>query len=180
MIYYVHFVASFPATKTLRHKGARSLFFLCAPLCLSVFAAYLCGMELTFILNDIQTAAKEFWKQAAEKKVFAFHGEMGAGKTTFIHALCNEKQVTDTVGSPTFSIINEYESDEGIIYHLDLYRLKDKEEAVQAGVEDCLFSGDICLVEWPERAPTVFPDDTIHVYLYVINEETRKLRIAFN
>ncbi len=137
-------------------------------------------MELTFTLQDIQSTAKEFWKQVPEKKVFAFHGEMGSGKTTFIQALCIEKQVIDTVGSPTFSIINEYQSKEGTIYHIDLYRLKDWQEAMQAGIEECLYSGDTCLVEWPERAAAVFPDDTVHIYLNVINEETRNLRIKDN
>lgn len=137
-------------------------------------------MELTFTLEDIQLAAKEFWQQVPEKKVFAFHGEMGAGKTTFIYALCIEKQVTDTVGSPTFSIINEYNSNEGTIYHIDLYRLKDGQEVLQAGIEDCLYSGDTCLVEWPERAVAILPDDTVHIYLDVINEETRNLRIKDN
>lgn len=135
-------------------------------------------MELTFTLKEIQTAAKECWELAGNAKVIAFHGEMGAGKTTFIHALCNEKHVTDIVGSPTFSIINEYESKDGAIFHIDLYRLKDQEEAVQAGVEDCLYSGNICLVEWPERAPTIFPVDTVHVYLNLVTEETRLLRIG--
>lgn len=135
-------------------------------------------MEMTFTLKDIEAAAKECWKAVGSKKVIAFHGEMGTGKTTFIHALCDEKQITDIVGSPTYSIINEYNSSEGSIFHIDLYRLKDLEEVVQAGVEDCLYSGDICLVEWPEKAASIFPDDTIHVYLYVINAETRSLRIG--
>ncbi len=137
-------------------------------------------MEMTFTLKDIQTVARECWKLANGKKVIAFYGQMGAGKTTFIHALCNEKQVTDIVGSPTFSIINEYESQGATIFHIDLYRLKDLEEVVQAGVEDCLYSGNICLVEWPERAVSIFPDDTVHIYLEVVNEETRLLRIEDN
>ena len=135
-------------------------------------------MEISFTLEEIKLAAQQFWQKVPAKKVMAFHGEMGAGKTTFIHALCIEKQVTDIVGSPTFSIINEYEGKDGTIYHLDLYRLKDEQEAVQAGVEDCLYSGDTCFVEWPERAMAIFPDDTIHVYLYVVNEQTRALRIG--
>jgi len=139
--------------------------------------AYLCKMELTFTLSEIQVAAKNFWEHTLGKKVFAFHGEMGAGKTTFIHALCKEKEVTDVVGSPTFSIINEYKSSGENIYHIDLYRLKDEEETIQAGVEDCLYSGDICLVEWPERAASLFPDDTVHLYLHAIDEQTRTLRI---
>ena len=97
-------------------------------------------MEQTFSLEKINGVAKDFWKEVGAKKVFAFHGQMGAGKTTFIHALCDAKNVKDVVGSPTFSIINEYEYDcEGtkkVLFHIDLYRLKDEEEAIRAGVED--------------------------------------------
>jgi tRNA threonylcarbamoyladenosine biosynthesis protein TsaE len=100
---------------------------------------------------------------------------MGAGKTSFIRALCAVKNVQDTIGSPTFSIINEYKYSGGRIYHLDLYRLKDEAEAIRAGVEDSLYSGDICLVEWPERAPGIFPADTLGITLQTINETTRKL-----
>ncbi len=126
--------------------------------------------------------AKDFWKETEGKTVFAFHGAMGAGKTTFIHALCDIKGVKDAVGSPTFSIINEYEYDcEGtkkILFHIDLYRLKDEEEALRAGVEDALFSGCICLVEWPEKAPGIFPDNTIHVYIELVDTKTRRLKIS--
>lgn len=100
---------------------------------------------------------------------------MGAGKTTFIHGLCEAKGVTDTVGSPTFSIINEYRYPGGRIFHIDLYRLKDEEEAIRAGVEDVLYSGDICLVEWPERAPEIFPPDTVQIRLEVLDPDTRKI-----
>ena len=107
---------------------------------------------------------------------------MGAGKTTFIHALCDAKGVKDRVSSPTFSLINEYEYDAGEnqpkkkIYHIDLYRLRDEEEARQAGIEDCLDGGQICLVEWPEKAPDLFPPDTFHVTIEVIDEQTRSLQ----
>jgi tRNA threonylcarbamoyladenosine biosynthesis protein TsaE len=100
---------------------------------------------------------------------------MGAGKTTFIHQLCEIRGVTDTVGSPTFSIINEYRYPGGSIFHIDLYRLKDEEEAIRAGVEDVLYSGEICLVEWPDRAPDIFPPDTVHVRLEVLDPDTRKI-----
>ena len=119
---------------------------------------------------------------AGDAKVVAFHGEMGAGKTTFIHALCDVKGIKDVVGSPTFSIINEYAyTEEGItkkMFHLDLYRLKDEEEAIQAGVEDCLYSNHINLVEWPEKAPGIFPPDTLHVYIELIDSANRKLGIG--
>jgi tRNA threonylcarbamoyladenosine biosynthesis protein TsaE len=139
-------------------------------------------MEWSFSLDNINDVAKDFWKAADGKTVFAFHGQMGAGKTTFIHALCDAKGVKDVVGSPTFSIINEYEYDcEGtkkVLFHMDLYRLKDEEEALRAGVEDALFSGYICLVEWPEKAPGLFPDNTVHVYLEMIDSSFRCLKIA--
>ena len=139
-------------------------------------------MEWTFSLDNINEVAKEFWKATAGKTVFAFHGQMGAGKTTFIHAVCDAKNVKDVVGSPTFSIINEYEYDcEGtkkVMFHIDLYRLKDEEEAIRTGVEDALYSGYICLVEWPEKAPGIFPDDTVHVWIELIDSRTRRLKIT--
>ena len=139
-------------------------------------------MEWRFSLSTINEVAKEFWKATEGKLTFAFHGEMGAGKTTFIHALCDAKGVKDVVGSPTFSIINEYEYDcdgtKKVLYHIDLYRIKDEEEALRAGVEDALYSGYMCLVEWPEKAAGVFPDNTIHVYLELINGTFRRLKIA--
>jgi len=133
--------------------------------------------EWTFTLNNISEIAADFWQQYKRQKVFAFYGEMGAGKTTFIHALCNEKNVSSTVGSPTFSIINEYSYADGSILHIDLYRLKDEEEAIRAGVEDALYSGNICLVEWPERIAALFPDGTINIYIAVVNEQTRRMRV---
>lgn len=110
-------------------------------------------------------------------KVIAFHGNMGSGKTTFIHALCGVKGVKDVVGSPTFSIINEYYFPDGMIFHIDLYRLKDEQEAIRAGVEDCLYSDHICFVEWPEKAPAIFPADTVHVFVEVVDSENRRLTI---
>lgn len=120
-------------------------------------------MEIKYRLQDIGSAAARFLAAYPLQKVFAFHGQMGAGKTTFIHALCEQLGVRDTIGSPTFSIINEYRYPEGKIFHIDLYRLKDEEEALRAGVEDVLYSGERCLVEWPDRAPGIFPPETVHV-----------------
>jgi tRNA threonylcarbamoyladenosine biosynthesis protein TsaE len=139
-------------------------------------------MEKIFSLDNIREAAAEFWETVNEKKVFAIHGEMGAGKTTFIHALCEVKGVTDPVTSPTFSLINEYRySCEGtprVIFHMDLYRVNSKEEAMQAGIQDCLYSGNTCLVEWPEKAPDLFPPGTVNVFIDIINTDTRRLRIS--
>ena len=134
-------------------------------------------MVVDFSLKNINEAAKAFLTAIAGEKVIAFHGEMGAGKTTFIHAVCECLQVQST-SSPTFSIINEYVSPDGHhIYHMDLYRLKDEEEALNAGVEDALYSGNLCLVEWPAKAPGIFPENTIHCYLTVVHHNERKLQI---
>lgn len=132
-------------------------------------------MDLEFRLKDIGDAAAGFWRSFPVQQVFAFHGEMGAGKTTFIHALCEGLGVTDVVGSPTFSIINEYNYPGGRIFHIDLYRLKDEEEALRAGIEDVLYSGDICLVEWPDRAPGIFPPEAVHVHMGIAGPDTRKI-----
>lgn len=141
-------------------------------------------MNRIFLLGDIQEVAAAFWKSASAATVFAFHGQMGAGKTTFIHALCDIKGVTDAVGSPTFSLVNEYLYEENgqmkKLFHIDLYRLKDEEEATRAGIEDCLYSGNICLVEWPEKAPGIFPEHTLQIYIDVLDAQRRRLRIGNN
>lgn len=141
-------------------------------------------MEWIFSLNDLEQTAREVWERIQNSKILAFHGEMGAGKTTFIHALCDVKRVKDIVGSPTFSIINEYafmeNGKEKMIYHIDLYRLKDEQEAIGAGVEDCLYSDHICLLEWPEKISSLLPEETSHFYLSIIDETTRRLRLGNN
>ena len=135
-------------------------------------------MDSKFSLEKIDDAAANFLQDIKEHRVVAFHGEMGAGKTTFINALCRQLQVTDIVSSPTFSIINQYKTKDGNpLYHLDLYRLKDEEEALLAGVEDCFYSGNFCFVEWPEKAPALFPESTIHCYLTSTGNNERKLQI---
>ena len=135
-------------------------------------------MDVHFHIKDILETARQFWKEVGDQKVFAFHGMMGAGKTTFIHALCDVKKVTSTVGSPTFSLVNEYSYPGGLIYHIDLYRLSNEEEAVRAGIEDCLYSNHICLVEWPEKAMGLFPEATVHVYLEANGDENRRIQIG--
>jgi tRNA threonylcarbamoyladenosine biosynthesis protein TsaE len=133
-------------------------------------------MELNFTLDGIDDAAKKFLSSTEKISVFALHGEMGAGKTTFIHALCEVIGVRDVVSSPTFSIINQYKTaNDETVYHLDLYRLRDEQEAIHAGVEDCLCSGFRCFVEWPEKAAAIFPENTLHVTISVIGHNARKL-----
>lgn len=139
-------------------------------------------MEWQYSLDTIREMAATFWETVGEAKVLAFHGQMGAGKTTFIRELCVIKGVKDGTGSPTFSIINEYEyigeRAKNKVYHIDLYRLKNEDEALQAGVEECLYSGHICLVEWPEKAPGIFPEKTLHVFIEPLDDKTRRLKIA--
>lgn len=135
-------------------------------------------MELYFTLQTIAETAAQFITLAANNKVIALHGEMGAGKTTFVNALCHALGVNDQVSSPTYTIINQYQTGNGeIIYHLDLYRMRNEEEAIQAGAEDCLYTGSWCFVEWPEKAPGIFPDNTLHITLSTVEINRRKLLI---
>lgn len=138
-------------------------------------------MELSYHLNDIRKAASKFLDVSGDKRIFAFHGGMGIGKTTFIHAICDALGVKDVVGSPTYSLINEYifagNSGPGKVYHIDLYRIKDEKEAMLAGVEDCFYSEAYCFIEWPEKAGRLIPPETVHVYINVIDEKTRALNI---
>jgi tRNA threonylcarbamoyladenosine biosynthesis protein TsaE len=138
-------------------------------------------MQFHVSCSGLENFAKQFWSYVMNAKVFAFHGKMGAGKTTIINALCHIKGVNDVTGSPTFSIINEYNYLENgetkKIFHIDLYRLKDEEEVVQAGVEDCIYSGSVCLVEWPEKAPNLFDEKTVHVFIEFVSEAERKVEV---
>ena len=135
-------------------------------------------MEIFFDLDEIGTSAEEFLKLVNGYKVFAFSGELGAGKTTFISSLCKQLKVAETITSPTYSIIQEYKTiADKIIYHIDLYRIKSKEEAMEAGIEDCLNSDEICMVEWPEKAPEIFPDKTIFSNFEIVSSTKRKLVI---
>lgn len=133
-------------------------------------------MHKIFSLAELDFVAAEIAEIAIKKKIIALHGEMGAGKTTLVSAICRALGSNDTVGSPTYAIINQYKTANGAdIFHMDWYRLKDEEEAVQAGVEDALYSSNICLVEWPERAPGVLPAGTLHLYLEAVEQETRRI-----
>ena len=125
-------------------------------------------------------AAKEFAAQMGDETVYAFYGEMGAGKTTLIGELCRALGVEDDLAnSPSFSIINEYRSDTTaeLIYHFDLYRLENIDDALEIGVEDYFDSGALCLLEWPERIEALLPDDTVKVHITVNPDESRTLTI---
>ncbi len=115
-------------------------------------------------LDKIHEAAKEFIANMGNGKVFAFYGKMGAGKTTFIKAICEEFGVEDVITSPTFAIVNEYSADNGIpIYHFDFYRIKKLEEVYDMGYEDYFYSGRLCFLEWPELIEELLPDDVTKV-----------------
>jgi tRNA threonylcarbamoyladenosine biosynthesis protein TsaE len=135
-------------------------------------------MNIHFSIDEIGNVAADFWRLVGDSKSFAFHGEMGAGKTTFIHALCKELGISDSVSSPTFSIINDYGTYKGLgVYHMDLYRISNEREAIDAGIEEALSSGSYCFVEWPEKASGILPDTMIHCFLSSTGLNTRMLRI---
>lgn len=133
---------------------------------------------ITFSLRDIRRAAAEFLKVLGDRKIVAFYGSMGAGKTTFIKAICDELGVTDSVNSPTFAIVNEYLDAGGdSIFHFDFYRIKKIEEAYDFGYEDYFFSGELCLIEWPELIEELLPEDTVRVYIRETEDGNRELTI---
>ncbi len=123
-------------------------------------------MEITIQnLGNMPEAAQEFVRAMDQNTVFAFYGKMGAGKTTFIKAVCEALGVTDVVNSPTFSIVNEYRADTTgeLIYHFDFYRIKKLEEVYDMGYEDYFYSGAVCFIEWPELIEDLLPGDAIRV-----------------
>lgn len=129
----------------------------------------------------IPEACRRFLGSMGNHSIFAFFGEMGAGKTTFISALSRMLGVSsDLAGSPSFSIVNEYRSDTTgrTIYHFDLYRLDEPEEALDLGIDDYFDSGNLCLIEWPERIEGLLPDDTVRVDLAVNPDLTRTLTLT--
>jgi len=127
-------------------------------------------------LIDLPTAARTFIANMGDSQVFAFYGSMGAGKTTFIKAVCEELGVKETVASPTFAIINEYRDKKGdSIYHFDFYRINKLEEAFDFGYEDYFCSGNICFIEWPELVEPVLPNDTVKI---AIREDSSGGRIV--
>ena len=132
-------------------------------------------------VDAIPEAAEKFVALMGDETVYAFHGDMGAGKTTFIRQLCRALGVEeDLANSPSFSIINEYRSDTTaeLMYHFDLYRLESVEEALEIGVEDYFDSGALCLLEWPERIEPLLPDDTVVVEIKVNPDDSRTLVVT--
>lgn len=127
-------------------------------------------------LDKINDTAKEFVSIMGEHKVFVFYGSMGAGKTTFITALCKELGVTDVISSPTFAIVNEYETVSGnSIYHFDFYRINKVEEAFDFGYEDYFYSGNLCFIEWPEKVADLIPDNAVKVFITEKEDGSREI-----
>lgn len=125
--------------------------------------------------GQLAAAARKLLEFAGDKKVFLFEGEMGAGKTTFIKAICEQLEAHDVASSPTFSIVNEYRYPQGILYHFDFYRLKNETEAYDLGYEDYFYSGNYCFIEWPSKIQNLWPADSIMVIIRVIDENRREI-----
>ena len=134
--------------------------------------------NMEIIIKDIEsigTAARQFVNEIGSHKVFAFYGTMGAGKTTFIKAVCEVLGVKDVITSPTFAIVNEYESDNGPIFHFDFYRIKKLEEVYDMGYEDYFYSGSLCFIEWPELIEDLLPEDAVRVTITELPGGMRKI-----
>lgn len=133
-------------------------------------------------INDISSigeSARDFIKEIGDRRVFAFYGKMGAGKTTFIKAVCEELGVEDVITSPTFAIVNEYGLPTGeSLFHFDFYRIKKLEEVYDMGYEDYFYSGALCFIEWPELIEEVLPDDAVRVTITEAADGSRTVSIA--
>ena len=129
-------------------------------------------------LNDLATAAKEFVESTKDIRRFAFYGKMGSGKTTFITSICHELGATDVISSPSFALINEYQTNSGeIIYHFDLYRIKTIEELYDIGYEDYFYSDSMLFIEWPELAEEILPDNMCKVQVEEIENSARRVTL---
>ena len=133
-------------------------------------------------LDQIHEAARQFIAEMGDNTVFALYGKMGAGKTTFIKAVCEELGVSDVITSPTFAIVNEYRSDTAgeLIYHFDFYRIKKLEEVYDMGYEDYFYSGALCFIEWPELIEELLPGNAVNVYIEEKEDGTRTVRFDEN
>jgi tRNA threonylcarbamoyladenosine biosynthesis protein TsaE len=134
-------------------------------------------------LDNIREAARQFIENIGDHRVFAFYGKMGAGKTTFIKAICEELGVEDVITSPTFAIVNEYTSHASLltpndsIFHFDFYRIKKLEEVYDMGFEDYFYSGSLCFIEWPELIEEVLPEDVVKVTIEENADGTRSVKL---
>jgi tRNA threonylcarbamoyladenosine biosynthesis protein TsaE len=134
----------------------------------------------TFIVTqlvELEAVAYSIIALTKQHSVFCLYGNLGAGKTTLVKLICEQLQVKDTITSPTYPIINEYSSPNGLIYHIDLYRLKSAEEAINIGLEEYLFSGNLCFIEWPDNFETLLPDHPIKIFIRKLEGESRVIEI---
>lgn len=129
--------------------------------------------------QHLAAVARQFIDTIGNRSVFALYGKMGAGKTTFIKAVCEELGVTDVINSPTFAIVNEYRSDRTgeLIYHFDFYRIKELEEVYDMGYEDYFYSGALCFIEWPQMVEGLLPDDAVKVSMEESEEGSREITV---
>ena len=135
-------------------------------------------MEITFSLGEINEVAKKVIEQNPNK-VILFHGNMGVGKTTFIKSLAKELGVNAATSSPTFSLVNEYKiSDNQYIYHFDMYRIKNEIEALDLGIDDYLYSGNWCFIEWAENIPNLIPEEHSVIYIEQLPDDRRQLTLS--
>ena len=134
-------------------------------------------MEITFSLEEIDTVAQKVLAQNI-KKTILFHAGMGVGKTTFIKAMARQLGVKDMTSSPTFSLVNEYETESGdILYHFDLYRINSEEEGYDMGLDEYFYSGNLCLIEWPEKTPNLIPIDHTSITIKQLSDGRRHLTV---
>ena len=131
-------------------------------------------------LSDLKAIAQRIVEELAEFKVWLFYGEMGSGKTTLIKEICKEAGVADVMSSPTFSIVNEYETAGGQAFHFDFYRIKNEEEAYDIGTDEYFYSGSPCFVEWPEKIPSLIPPKHASIDLQVEDKSKRTIVISFH
>lgn len=128
-------------------------------------------------IEDLDNVALHIIDQFPNDRIFLFYGKMGAGKTTLINAICKALGVEDATSSPTFSIVNEYTSDFGPVFHFDFYRLKNEEEALDLGYEEYFYSGHYCFVEWPEKIPNLLPPEARVISISVLSPTSRTIQI---
>jgi tRNA threonylcarbamoyladenosine biosynthesis protein TsaE len=130
----------------------------------------------TYNISEIDSIARELWQQGKDFKTWVFYAPMGAGKTTLIHSICEFLEVKEAISSPTFALMNEYSSPvAGTIFHMDWYRLKDEQEAINAGMEDAILSNNYCFVEWPEKAEAILPDNLFRINIDLVDQSTRSI-----
>ena len=135
-------------------------------------------MEMTYTLDQIDNVAEQLLSQFGNKPIWAFYAPMGAGKTTLIARICKLMGISDALASPTFAIMNEYDAQGKVVYHMDWYRLEDEAEARRTGVEAAMDEADRCFIEWPEKAPNLLPTNHIRIQIEILDPELRRIIIT--